>query len=471
MVWGFESPPAHHHTETNRFRVGQAGWLTATPLENAMTVTVETLEKLERKITLTLPADVIQNEVSNRLKRLARDVKMDGFRPGKVPMNVVAQRYGYSVHYEVMNDKVGEAFAVAANEAQLRVAGQPKITEKEEAPEGQLAFDAVFEVYPEVKIDDLSTAEVERVSAEVTDAAIDRTLDILRKQRRTFAQRAQDQAAQDTDRVTIDFAGKIDGEAFEGGKAEAFQFIVGDGQMLKEFEDAVRGMKSGESKTFPLAFPEDYHGKDVAGKTADFLVTVNKIEAAHLPEVDEALAKSLGIAEGTVEALRADIRKNLEREVKFRLQARNKQAAMDALASKAELDLPKSVVQAELDRLVEGARADLKQRGVKDAEKAPIPEELFRPQAERRVKLGLVVAELVRANELHAKPEQIKAHIEELAASYEKPADVVRWYTGDNRRMAEVEGIVIENNVTEFVLAKAKVNDKAIGFDELMGQS
>jgi trigger factor len=451
--------------------VGQTGWSTESLLENAMTVTVETLEKLERKITLTLPADVIQNEVARRLKDVARKVKMDGFRPGKVPMNVVAQQYGYSVHYEVMNDKVGEAFASAANEAKLRVAGQPKITEKEEAPEGQLAFDAVFEVYPEVKIGDLTTAEVEKVTAEVTDAAIDRTLDILRKQRRTFAQRAQDQAAADGDRVTIDFAGKIDGEAFEGGKAEGFQFIVGDGQMLKEFEEAVRGMKSGESKTFPLAFPEDYHGKDVAGKTADFLVTVNKIEAAHLPEVDAELAKSLGIAEGTVDALRTDIRKNLEREVKFRLQARNKQAAMDALAAKAELDLPKSVVQAELDRLVEGARADLKQRGVKDADKAPIPDDLFREQAERRVRLGLVVAELVRSNELHAKPEQIKAHIEELAASYEKPADVVRWYTGDNRRMAEVEGVVIESNVTDFVLSKAKITEKSVSFDELMGQA
>ena len=436
-----------------------------------MTVTVETLEKLERKITLTLPADVIQNEVAARLKRIARDVKMDGFRPGKVPMNVVAQRYGYSVHYEVMNDKVGEAFASAANEAQLRVAGQPRITEKEGAPEGQLAFDAVFEVYPEVKIGDLAGAKVEKLSAEVDDAAIDRTLDILRKQRRTVAQRAQDQAAQDGDRVTIDFEGKIDGEPFEGGKAEAFQFIVGDGQMLKEFEDAVRGMKSGESKTFPLAFPEDYHGKDVAGKTADFLVTVKKIEQANLPAVDEALAKSLGVADGSVDGLRADIRKNLEREVKFRLQGRNKAAVMDALVGVAELDLPKSVVQAELDRLVEGARADLKQRGIKDADKAPIPDELFRPQAERRVRLGLVVAELVKLNELHAKPEQIKAHIDELAASYEKPADVVRWYQSDNRRLAEVEAIVIENNVTDFVLSKAQVSDKAVSFDELMAQA
>ncbi|MEA3394513.1 MAG: trigger factor [Pseudomonadota bacterium] len=436
-----------------------------------MAVNVETLEKLERKITLSLPMAAIQTEVESRLKKLARTVKMDGFRPGKVPMNVVTQRYGYSVHYEVLNDKVGEAFASAANEAKLRVAGQPRITEKEGAPEGEVAFDAVFEVYPEVKIGDLSTAEVEKLTAEVDEAAIDKTVEILRKQRRTFAQRAVDAPAQDGDRVTVDFEGKIDGEPFAGGKADGFQFLVGEGQMLKEFEDAVRGMKAGESKTFPLAFPADYHGKDVAGKTADFMVTLNKIEAAHLPEVNEALAKSLGIAEGTVEALRADIKKNLEREVKSRLLGRNKQAVMDALVAKAELDLPKSVVQAEVDRLIEGARADLKQRGIKDADKAPIPAEIFQPQAEQRVRLGLVVAELVRANNLHATPESLKAHVEELAASYEKPEDVVRWYFGDNRRLAEVEAVVIENNVTNFVLSKAKVSEKAISFDELMGQA
>ena len=436
-----------------------------------MAVTVETLEKLERKITLTLPVGIIQSEVESRLRKLARTVKMDGFRPGKVPMNVVSQRYGYSVHYEVMNDKVGEAFATAANEAKLRVAGQPRITESEASVEGQMAFDAIFEVFPEVKIADLSTAEVEKISTEVTDAAIDKTVEILRKQRRTFAQRAQDLAAQDNDRVTVDFEGKIDGEPFAGGKAADFQFILGDGQMLKEFEEATRGMKSGESKTFPLAFPADYHGQDVAGKTADFMVTVKKIEAAHLPEVDGALAKTLGIADATVEGLRADITKNLQREVKYRLLNRNKQAVMDALISKAELDLPKSSVQAELDRMVEGARADLKQRGIKDADKAPIPDDIFRPQAERRVRLGLVVAELVRSNDLSAKPDQIKAHIDELAASYEKPADVVRWYYSDNRRMAEVEAIVIENNVTEYVLSKAKVSEKSVSFDDLMAQN
>jgi trigger factor len=436
-----------------------------------MAVTVETLEKLERKMTLTLPVNVIQSEVDSRLKRLARTVKMDGFRPGKVPMNVVAQRYGYSVHYEVMNDKVGEAFSAAANEAKLRVAGQPRISEKEGAPEGELQFDAVFEVYPEVKIGDLTGAEVEKLSAEVSEEAIDKTIDILRKQRRTFAQRPADAAAQDGDRATIDFEGKIDGETFAGGKAEDFQFLIGEGQMLKEFEDAVRGMKSGESKTFPLSFPADYHGKDVAGKQADFMVTVKKIEAANLPEVNEALAKSLGIADETVAGLRADIRKNLEREVKFRLLARNKAAVMDALVANAELDLPQASIQAEVERMVEGARADLKQRGIKDADKAPIPDDLFRPQAEKRVRLGLVVAELVRGNELQAKPDQLKAHIEELAASYEKPEDVVRWYLGDNRRMAEVEAVVIENNVTDFVLSKAKVTAKTVSFDELMAQN
>ena len=436
-----------------------------------MAVTVETLEKLERKMTLSLPVGTIQSEVDTRLKRMARTVKMDGFRPGKVPMNVVAQRYGYSVHYEVMNDKVGEAFSAAANEAKLRVAGQPRISEKEGAPEGEMHFDAVFEVYPEVKLGELSGAEVVKLSAEVSEAAIDKTIDILRKQRRTFAQRAMDSAAQEGDRVTIDFEGKIDGETFPGGKADAFQFLVGEGQMLKEFEDAVRGMKSGESKTFPLSFPADYHGKDVAGKQADFMVTLNKIEAANLPEVNEALAKSLGIANETVEGLRADIRKNLEREVKFRLLARNKSAVMDALVATAELDLPKSSVQAELDRMIEAARADLKQRGIKDADKAPIPDDIFRPQAEKRVRLGLVVAELVRKNELQAKPDQIKAHIDELAASYEKPQEVVRWYLGDNRRMAEVESVVIENNVTDFVLSKVKVSEKEISFDELMAQN
>jgi trigger factor len=240
--------------------------------------------------------------------------------------------------------------------------------------------------------------------------------------------------------------------------------------MLREFEAATQGMKIGESKTFPLVFPEDYQGKDVAGKTADFMVTVKKLEAAHLPEVDDAMAKSLGIAEGTVEAMRADIRKNLQREVKFRLLSRNKQAAMDALVARADFDLPRSSVMSEVDRMVANAREELKQRGIKDADKAPIPQDMFLAQAERRVRLGLTVAELVRTHSLEAKPEHIKQHVDELASSYEKPAEVVHWYYSDRQRMAEVESVVIENNVTDYILSQVKVEEKHIDFDELMGQ-
>jgi trigger factor len=433
-----------------------------------MTVQVETLEKLQRRITLTLPVTAISGEVETRLRKIARTVKADGFRPGKVPMSVVAQRYGYSVQYEVMNDKVGEAFNSAANEAKLRVAGTPKITQKDETPEGQMAFDATFEVYPEVKIGDLSQVSVERVSTEVTEAAIDKTVDILRKQRRTFQQRPAGEGAVETDRVTIDFEGKIDGEPFAGGKAEAFQFIIGEGQMLPQFDTGVRGMKAGDNKTFPVAFPADYQGKDVAGKEADFLVTMKKIEAQHLPEVNEAFVKTLGIKDATVDALRADVKKNLEREVKFRVLGRNKAAVMDALIGAAELDVPGALIEGETERMVESARADLKQRGVKDADNANIPPELFKDQAERRVRLGLVVAELVRSANLQAKPEQLQAHIEEMSQSYEKPAEVMRWYLSDRQRMAEVEAIVIESNVTTHVLGLAKVADKALPFDELM---
>jgi trigger factor len=433
-----------------------------------MAVHVETLEKLERRITLTLPAQAINGEVESRLKKLSRTVRADGFRPGKVPMSVVAQRYGYSVQYEVVNDTVGKAFAEATNEARLRVAGAPRITQKDEAPEGALAFDAVFEVYPEVKLGDLGQAEVERVTADVSEAAIDRTIEILRKQRRTFALRARDEGAEEGDRVTIDFEGKIDGEPFSGGKAEGFQFVIGEGQMLEQFDKAVRGMKVGQSTTFPLQFPADYGSAEVAGKEADFLVTMHKIEAQHLPEVNEAFAKGLGIKDATVEGLRADVKRNLEREVKFRVLARNKASVMEALSKSAELDLPRALVEGELERLIAGARADLKQRGVKDADTAPIPPDLFRPQAERRVRLGLVVAELVRTHGLQARPEQLQKHIEEMSQSYEKPAEVMRWYLGDRQRMGEVEAVVVENNVTEFVLAQAKVTDKVLPFDELM---
>lgn len=433
-----------------------------------MAVTVETLEKLERRITLTLSAETIQSEISNRLKKLSRTVKADGFRPGKVPMSVVAQRYGYSVQNEVMNDQIGQAFAEAANEAKLRVAGAPRITEKEGAESGTMLFDAVFEVFPEVKIGDLDGVEVERYHTDITEAAIDRTIDILRKQRRTFSPRPAGEPAVETDRVTIDFEGKFDGVPFEGGTAQGFQFVIGEGQMLETFDQAVRGMKAGESKTFPLRFPDDYQNKEAAGKEADFLVTVNAVEIQQLPELTDMFARSLGILDGSVESLRKDVRSNLEREVKARVMTRNKGSVMEVLLKHSELDVPASLVEDEAKRLVESALADMKQRGAKDMDRAQIPTKIFQPQAERRVRLGLVVSELVRANNLQAKPEQLQAHIEEMAQSYEKPSEVVSWYLGDKQRMADVEVVVVENNVAEFVLARGKVIDKDVPFDELM---
>lgn len=435
-----------------------------------MAVTVETLEKLERKITLTVPAQALTQEVENRLKRLARQVKMDGFRPGKVPLGVVAKMYGASVQMEVVNEKVGQAFGEAATEAQLRVAGTPSITEKEGAPEGELHFDAVFEVFPEVKLGDLSQVEVKRATSEVPAEAVDKTIDLLRKQRRSFAERAQGSAAAASDQLTVDFAGSIDGVAFDGGQASDFRFVLGEGQMLPAFEEAATGMKVGESKTFPLAFPEDYQGKEVAGKTADFVITLKRLEAAHLPEVDEAFIKSLGVESGQADDLRADIQKNLSRELDTRLEARNKGAAMQALADNAELDLPQASIKDEIQRLMENARAELKQRGLKDADKAPLPEDMFREQAQRRVRLGLIVAELVQQHDLAAKPEQVQAHIEQMASAYERPADVIRWYGSDRNRMAEVEALVVERNVMQHVLSQAKVVDEVVPFDDVMGQ-
>ncbi len=436
-----------------------------------MAVNVETLDKLERKIILTLSAKVLNEEVEKRLKKIAKTVKMAGFRPGKVPMNIVAQQYGYSAQYEAMNEHVGRAFNDAVMEAKLSVAGQPTINEMAATEGGdELKFEAIFEVYPTVTIQDLTGVEIQKYTTEVTESAIDKTVAILQKQRRSFAQRGMDAGVEAGDRVTVDFEGKMDGEVFEGGKANDFQFLVGEGQMLQEFDDAVRGMKPGESKALQLTFPKDYQNQEVAGKTADFMVTIRKCESAHLPDVNDELAKSLGVKDATVAGLRTDIRNNLEREVKFRLVSKNKVAVMDALISIAELELPKSIVQSEVNRMQEGARAELKQRGIKDADKAPIPEELFTGQAERRVRLGLIVSEFVRANSLQTTMEQIKAHVAELAASYGKPEEVVKWYMGDRQRLGEVDAILMENNVTEFVLAKAKVVSKSIDFDELMAQ-
>ena len=446
-----------------------------------MATAVETLEKLERRLTISFPIADLKSEVEKRLKVRARTARAPGFRPGKVPMKMVAAQYGYQVETEVLNDKVGQLFAQAAAENNLRVAGFPRIEAKgsEGVADGFVAFDATFEVYPEVVIGDLSGAEVDQVACNVTDAEIDKTIDILRKQRVHFHVKGEqsdhgdggaDASAQNGDRVTVDFVGKIDGVEFAGGKAEDFVYVLGEGRMLPEFEAATIGLKTGESKSFPLSFPEDYHGKDVAGKTAEFTITVKKVEWAHLPAVDADFAKMLGVENGDIEKMRADIKENLEREVRGRVKAKTKDSVMNALVGAVTFDLPTALVEQDTERLAEMTRQDMAQRGMK-VNDVPFPKELFVPQAERRVRLGLILAELVKSNNLQATAEQIKAQVEDFAQSYEDPQQVVKYYYSDRNRLAEVEALVLEDNVVNYVLAKAKVAVKELAFDELMGNN
>ncbi|MBN9477319.1 MAG: trigger factor [Bordetella sp. SCN 67-23] len=430
---------------------------------------VETLSGLERRVDLSVPVADIEKEVESRLKRLARTAKMPGFRPGKVPMPMLARTYGPEVRMEVLNAKIGDALEKVVAESKLRLAGSPSVEPKTEGvADDVVAFSATFEVYPEVAIPDLSALEITSAKSEVGDAEVDRTVDILRKQRVTFEER-EGRAAGDDDRVTLDFAGTIDGVAFQGGTAEDFPFVLGQGRMLPEFEAAARGMKAGETKVFPLAFPADYGSAEVAGKTAEFTITIKKVEEGVLPQVDAEFAKQLGQAEGDVEKLRADIRANLEREVRSRTQARTKSSVMDALAKAATFDIPKALVNDDTERRIEAAREDLRQRGVPNADKLPIPAEAFASESERRVRLGLLVSELVKVENLKAKPDQIRARIEDFAQSYEKPEEVVRYYLTDKSRLAEIEAIVLEDNVVQHVLSKAQVKDEQVAFDELMG--
>ena len=441
-----------------------------------MATAVETLGKLERRLTISFPVADVRTEVEKRLKKQAKTAKAPGFRPGKVPLKMVAAQYGYQIETDVLNDKVGRAFNDAANENELRVAGFPKIEPKEDAPEGMLAFDATFEVYPEVVLADLAGVEVETVATEVTDAEIDKTIDILRKQRVHYHTKGEagehgtggEAVAANGDRVTVDFVGTLDGVEFAGGKADNYAFVLGEGRMLPEFEAATVGLKVGESKTFPLAFPEDYHGKDVAGKTAEFTITLKKLEWAHMPEVDAEFAKSLGIEDGSVEKMREDIKVNLEREVKARVKARNKEAVMDALVKSTELEVPKVMIDQDAERLAEMTRQDMAQRGM-DVKNLPFPAEMFKDKAERRVRLGLILSQLVSDNNLQATQEQVKAQIEDFSQSYEDPKEVLKYYYSDRRRLGEVEALVLEENVVNYVLGKAKVSTKTIAFDELMG--
>lgn len=431
---------------------------------------VEILSGLERRIDVVVSTADVEKEVQAQLKRVARTAKIQGFRPGKAPLSIVERSHDPSIRYEAINNELGKALDEAIEKSGLRVAGVPSIEPKEDAAEGTMAFTATFEVYPEITLPNLAELEVTRSNVNVGDAEVDRTIDILRKQRANYEAR-EDRAAQDDDRVTLDFTGKIDGEAFEGGSAEAFSFVLGQGRMLPEFEEAAKGMKAGEEKTFPLTFPEDYAGTEVAGKTAEFTIKITEVAEPILPELNDEFAKQLGQAEGDIDALLADVRANIEREAKARVQARTKASVMDALLKASEFDIPKALVDNEVQNRVAMARQELQQRGLPNADSMPIPEEIFKDEAERRVRLGLLLSELVQQADLKATPEQVRARIEEFAQNYEQPEQVISYYLSDAQRRAEIEAIVLEDNVVEHVVSQAKVTDEDVAFEQLMGNN
>jgi trigger factor len=434
-----------------------------------MQASLETLSTLERRLKVAVPATQIDNEVENRLKRLQRTVKLHGFRPGKVPMKVVMQQFGPQVRQEVLGDTVERTFGEAVREKNLRVAGYPKIEAKPAVEAaGEFEFTATFEVFPEVRIGDLSAAGIERPTVAVGEAEVDKTIEVLRKQRTRYED--VDRAAANGDVVVIDYAGTIDGTPFDGGAAQGQGVVLGEGRLLPDFEAALIGMRAGESKSFELTFPADYHGAEVAGKKAVFEVTLHKVQEQKLPAIDAEFAKSLGVEDGNLDRMRADVRANLEREIKRRVQARVKDQALKTLLETATLETPKALVDMEIERLMSQMAENLRGRGMKP-EQMNMPREAFEPEAKRRVSIGLVLNELVRQQGIKAQPDQVKAMIEEYAESYEHPDEVVRWYYQSTDRVREVEAVVLENNVVEWVLGNAKVVDKATPFEELMGSA
>ena len=428
---------------------------------------IETLAGLQRRLNITVTQQKIRGEVENRLKRIGRTAKVHGFRQGKAPLKVLEQQYGDSVQQEVLGESLQRSFAEAAITHNLQVAGYPQFEIKTpdlNAPE--IECSATFEVYPEVVIGDLSGEGVTRTVFNLDDSDVEETIQTLRKQRVEY--KAVDRAAQNEDQVRIDFSGVLDGKLFEGGAAKDFAVVLGAGRMLPDFENALVGSKAGETKAFDMTFPDDYHGKDVAGKQVTFTLTVHAVEAPHLPAVDAEFVKSMGVADGDVEKFRQEIRENVGREAQRRVKVRNKDGAMELLLKVSQLEAPQALVQGEAQRLMEQTVRDMEGRGMKIPQGLKLPADMFLERAEKRIKLGLILAELVKQHDLQAKPEQVEALVNEYAQSFEHPEEVRQWYRADKSRLQEIENLVLEDNVVAWVMAGAKVTEQAAKLNELM---
>ena len=431
---------------------------------------VETLGALQRRLNAFIPQQQVRGEVEARIKRLGRTAKVHGFRPGKVPFKILEQQYGAQVHQEVLGDVLQRSFAEEVRANSLRVAGYPNFELKAADPAAaQIEYSATFEVYPEVVVGDVGAENLERVTYALSDADVDSTITTLRKQRAVFE--AADRAAQNDDQVRIDFSGKLGGVVFEGGEATDFSVVLGQGRMLADFENAIVGMKAGETKSFDMTFPEDYHGKDVAGKQVTFTITLHAVEAPRLPELDAELAKSLGVEDGDVNKLKAEIRDNLGRETERRIKARNKNNVMDLLLKVCQLEIPGALLDSEVQNLMGQAMQEMQERGMKIPQGMSLPPDMFVERAQKRVKLGLILAEVVKQHNLGAKPEQVKALVQDYAQSFEHPEEVVKWHYSDPARLHEAEAMVLEDNVVAWVTGAAKVSEKALEFSELMGSN
>jgi trigger factor len=428
---------------------------------------VETkVSPLERQLTVAVPIAQLEAEIAERIKQLARTVRMQGFRPGKVPIRMVERHYGFQVRQEVLSDSVQRSFAEAVKDNNFRVAGLPRF-QPMEAGSGatSVEFQAVFEVYPEITMNDLGNRKVTRPVTEVSEKDVDATIETLRKQRAPFEPVAR--GARSGDKVTLDFEGTIDAVAFEGGSGKNVAVILGEGRMLPAFEAALAGLMTGDRKSFPITFPDDYV-EHLRGKTAEFSVTVHSVAEPRLPAVDAQFAKSLGVEDGDVARMRQEIRQNIEREVKKRISTRVKEQVMDSLVASATFEVPRTLLDQEVGRMREAALADLKARGM-TTEELQLPPELFADRARHRVTLGLLVADVVRRHDLQGRPDQVRKAIEEHAESFEQPQEMVRWFYSQPERLAEVEALVMEDNVVEWSLGRMQVADQPTAFEELMG--
>ena len=432
-----------------------------------MQVSIETLSKLERKMTVEVPAETVESQVRNRLQEAARTVSIEGFRKGKVPVKVIQERYGKGVRQEVLGEVMSQSYYQALSQQKVRPAGQPRIEPKSMEAGRNLQFVATFEVYPEVSLGDFSQIEVERKVADITEADVDTMIETLRKQRQTW--KAVDRAAQDGDQVTIDFVGKMNGEEFQGGSAKGTKLVLGSKRMIEGFEAGLVGASKGAQKTLALTFPENYHNKELAGKAVEFDVTVNEVAEPVLPELDDAFFASFDVRSGGLSAFRSEVKNNMARELKNAVRNSVKNQVVEGLLKLHQVELPKALVASEVDAL----RQQTMQQygGNQRIDESVLPAEIFRPQAERRVALGLIMNEVIQKNQLKVDPKAVRKLVEELAESYEQPQEVITWYYSNKDQLAQVEAMALEEAVIDHILTNAKVTETACSYEEALKPS